>query len=219
MDPLERYWVVGLAIAVEGGLLVVAEGIGRLLGRPPVALLHWEDTGGLLWGLAATVPMVGLFLAIVRWPVGPLRAIQQFTDKVLCPLLAPCTVVDLAGISLLAGLGEEMMFRGVIQGGLQEFLPVGLAVAGASLLFGVLHAVTFTYAVLASLMGAYLGWLWLATGNLAAPALTHGLYDFLVLLYLLRGPGSGERTRGTLPNQSAEKAEPPVESQPTEPRP
>ncbi len=186
----DRPWIVGLAIAVEGGLIVLAELLGRLLGRPPVALFHFADGTGWLWGLAATLPMTVLFLAIVRWPVGPLRAIQRFTEDVLRPVLAPCTVVDLLGISALAGLGEEMLFRGVLQGALQEIVPIWLAVSLAALLFGVLHAVTFTYAVLATLMGAYLGGVWLVADNLVAPVFTHGLYDFLVLLYLMRGPGA-----------------------------
>ena len=41
-------------------------------------------------------------------------------------------------------------------------------------------------------MGVYLGLVWEWTGNLLPPVLMHALYDFLVLLYLLRGPGSAD---------------------------
>src|SRR5262249_54526611 len=64
-----------------------------------------------------------------------------------------------------------------------------LGLAAASVLFGLLHAVTPTYAVLATLMGGYLGGLWMATGNILAPIIVHALYDFVVLYYLLAGPG------------------------------
>ena len=64
------------------------------------------------------------------------------------------------------------------------------------LLFGLMHFVTRTYALLAALMGAYLGLVWYWTGNLLTVVLMHALYDFLVLLYLLRGPGSGEEEPG-----------------------
>jgi hypothetical protein len=46
-----------------------------------------------------------------------------------------------------------------------------------------------TYAILAALIGLYLGLLLIWTGNLLAPAVAHGLYDFIALLYLVRGNG------------------------------
>jgi len=52
------------------------------------------------------------------------------------------------------------------------------------------HFITPTYALLAALTGAYLGLVWSWTGNLLPVVLMHTLYDFLVLLYLLRGPGA-----------------------------
>jgi hypothetical protein len=48
-----------------------------------------------------------------------------------------------------------------------------------------LHAVTVTYAVLATAVGAYLGWLALTTGNLLVPMIAHGLYDFVASVYLI----------------------------------
>jgi uncharacterized protein len=110
-----------------------------------------------------------------------------------------CTWIELASISLLAGVGEELLFRGVFQAAIVEwsgnFLPhspvcaaVGdwLAVIVVAIVFGMMHAVNVAYAILAALMGLYLGWLWMATGNLAVPIVAHALYDFLALGYILR---------------------------------
>jgi membrane protease YdiL (CAAX protease family) len=36
------------------------------------------------------------------------------------------------------------------------------------------------------LMGAFLGWIFIATGNLLPVIICHGLYDFLALAYLTR---------------------------------
>jgi membrane protease YdiL (CAAX protease family) len=93
--------------------------------------------------------------------------------------------MDLLAIATLAGVGEEMLFRGVFQGVLSRWAGVGVGLTLASALFGVLHAITFTYAVLAALAGAFLGALWLWTGNLLTPIIVHTLYDFLLLVYLL----------------------------------
>jgi membrane protease YdiL (CAAX protease family) len=49
-----------------------------------------------------------------------------------------------------------------------------------------LHALTPTYALLAVLAGAYLGGVWLLSGNLLVVIVAHGIYDFVALLYLLR---------------------------------
>jgi membrane protease YdiL (CAAX protease family) len=199
----DRLTVVLLAILVEGGLIVLAWVLGWLLDEPPLAQFRW-DARDALRGVVATVPLLLLFLALLRWPVGPLGRIKQFSEEVLRPVLARCSLLDLFGISGLAGLGEEMLFRGVAQGFFSHWLPPALAVALASVVFGVLHAITFTYAVLAACMGAYLGWLWIATGNLLVPIVTHALYDFVVLVYFLRGPGSGAATGPATPGSGEE---------------
>lgn len=174
-----------LAIAVEGGLILVALLAGWILEQPALSRFAL-DSSGLMWGLGAAVPMLGIFLILVHWPIGPLKSIATFTDEVIRPLLKPCTIVDLFGISCLAGLGEEMLFRGVIQDALAVKMPFVVALTVAACLFGLLHAVTISYAVLATLMGVYLGWIYEQSGNLLAPVLTHAVYDFVALVYLLR---------------------------------
>src|SRR5262245_19627418 len=184
-DP--RTTVILLAVVVEGGLIVLAWLVGWLTGTPPLATFFWSlaDAGV---GVAATLPMLGLFFAALRWPVGPLGKIKKFVDELIRPLLAPCTLLDLAGIAVLAGFGEEMLFRGVCQAALANWTDrPWLALALASILFGAAHAITLTYALFATAMGAWLGWLWLWCDNLLPAILAHALYDFIALVVLLRG--------------------------------
>ena len=211
----QRRTVVLLAILVEGGLLAGASLLGWMIDQPP--LLHFAWTiQGVLWGIAATVPIVGLFFLFQRWPIGPLKRIQNFSEQVIRPLLAPCSLIDLLGISVLAGLGEEMLFRGVLQAAFTGWFNVWVGVTVASLLFGGLHAITFTYAVLAAVMGAYLGCVWLyADYNLLVVIIAHALYDFVVLLWLLRGPGAAAALAAYQAGESSESSsekppEPPV---------
>jgi membrane protease YdiL (CAAX protease family) len=81
-----------------------------------------------------------------------------------------------------------MLFRGVVQGRLARWLGPWQGLAAASLLFGLLHPISLTYVLLAAAFGAYLGWFWMTTDNLLAVIVTHALYDFLALVYLLRRP-------------------------------
>ena len=203
--PSERWAVVLLAVLVEGGLILLAWLLGWLLGQHPLRTFAW-DYQGALWGLAGTLPMLLVFVGMEFWPVGPLGRLKQFGEQVLRPLLAPCTVIDLLGISVLAGLGEEMLFRGVLQGYFVQRAGLWVGLALASVLFGLMHFITFTYAALAALMGVYLGLVWEWTGNLLAPVLMHALYDFLVLLYLLRGPGSALPPDQTAPAPAEDAA-------------
>src|SRR5690349_11239351 len=94
-DRSARNLVVGLAITVEGGLIGLAWLLGWLVESRPLKYFHAFDGQAALWGLAATVPMLIGFFAAVRWPIGPLGGIKDFTDRVIRPLMMSCTLVDL----------------------------------------------------------------------------------------------------------------------------
>jgi uncharacterized protein len=181
------------AAAFEGSLVAVAIVLGWLLGPRPLATFRF-DLYDAAWGVAATLPPLGLFWLCMKLPLRPLRTIARFLDEALVPMFRDCNLTQLVIIAALAGVGEEMLFRGVVQAAVAAEIGgphgVWLGLLIASMLFGLLHSVTPTYAVLAGLIGLYLGGLWLACGNLAAPIVTHGLYDFVGLVYLLKIKGN-----------------------------
>lgn len=107
-------------------------------------------------------------------------------ESLLRPLFGKWSILQLAIISLCAGISEEAFFRGAIQGSLAERVGVITALVLASGLFGAFHLITWTYAIIAALIGAYLGLLWIWTGNLLTPMITHAVYDFVALVYFLR---------------------------------
>jgi hypothetical protein len=123
---------------------------------------------------------------VLRRPGGPLRRLVDFVVGELGPVLARRSVAELALLAGLAGLGEELLFRGLVQSGLARLLPVPLALVSASVLFGLAHFATSTYAVVAGFMGLYLGGLFLLEGSLLAPIVTHALYDFVALLLVVQ---------------------------------
>jgi membrane protease YdiL (CAAX protease family) len=181
----DRGTLVILAVLFEGGLAPLAVFLGWLFDQPALGGFAWRVQDAAL-GVLAALPMLGLFLIGYLWPVGPFRQIRRFFDEEARPILAGCSWPDLALISLAAGVGEEMLFRGVFQGVLGRWLGRGLGCAAASLLFGMLHPITPGYIALATVLGAYLGALWAYNGNLLTVMVTHALYDFVALVILLR---------------------------------
>ncbi|MDC0325509.1 CPBP family intramembrane metalloprotease, partial [bacterium] len=87
---------------------------------------------------------------------------------------------------ITAGIGEEVLFRAVIQGGLQSTLGIPVAIAISAFIFGVCHALTRFYLILATIMGIYLSLVWISTGQLLGPIITHAVYDFIVLVWYFR---------------------------------
>jgi membrane protease YdiL (CAAX protease family) len=177
------------AVAFEGSLAVLAVALGWLLGRNPLDALHWSWTDLGLGVAAALIPLAVLMPCLI-YPFGPLADLVRVIEELLIPLFAQCRVVDLAIISLLAGLGEEMLFRPIVQLSIAQFAggSVGpwAGLVGAAIAFAAAHWITTTYAVIAGLIGLYLGAVWLATGNLLVPITTHAVYDFVVLVYLVK---------------------------------
>ncbi|HTM53580.1 MAG TPA: CPBP family intramembrane glutamic endopeptidase [Pirellulales bacterium] len=174
------------ATLFEGALLGLALVLGYFSGQQPLELIRWSARD-FAYGLLATAPMLLGLLIVTRIHSGPLGRLNAYVREWVVPLFAGCSPWQLAVLSLLAGVSEEALFRGVVQGWLMRVSgsPIpGLVFASA--LFGLAHAITSTYAILAGLIGAYLGWLWLATDNLLVPAVAHAAYDFVALMYLLR---------------------------------
>lgn len=159
--------------------------VGRLIGVHPFS--RFELTiSALLQGVLATVPLLlGLRWSLrTHWP--PLARLVAFVEERLRPLFLDSSISQLVVLAFLAGIAEEALFRGVVQPGLTRWLPTWAGLAGASVLFGLAHFLTLSYAMLASLVGLYLGVLLLLSGNLLVPIVVHALYDLVALIVLIR---------------------------------
>lgn len=185
-DAAERPRILLPAVLFEGGLLGVAIGLGAILATPPFGDAAVTPLALLIGAVATGPPLVGV-IRMSRWRVGPVRRLLDAVRRTVAPLFAGCSVLQLAAIAAAAGLAEEALFRGVIQAALVERIGPVLGLLGASVLFGLAHLVTPLYAVLAGLVGLYLGTLHLLTGTVVVPIVVHALYDLGALLYLTRG--------------------------------
>jgi membrane protease YdiL (CAAX protease family) len=89
-----------------------------------------------------------------------------------------------AGLSVCAGFGEEIAYRGYVLAMLVPLLGPALAVAVSSLVFGVLHTYQGPQGILrTAVMGAVMAGGFLATGSLWPAILAHTLFDVLAGIF------------------------------------
>jgi membrane protease YdiL (CAAX protease family) len=130
-------------------------------------------------------------LLIYRLPWRSVMFIRKYMATLYRDFIRHCSAFQLLLISVLAGIGEELLFRGVLQtlvtrwcGGEMRGIVIGVLVT--ALIFGLVHPISKFYVVICTLIGAYLGWLFVQTNNLTVPVIVHAFYDFCIFLYLPR---------------------------------
>jgi uncharacterized protein len=183
-DP-ERFFKS--ACLFEAALILVAIVLGWFSDINPFALLHYSETG-IIYGILGTIPLFLLFLLLEHLSAESVVTIRRFLLETLGPALHRYHWADLFILAAIAGISEEILFRGVIQPWMESSWGITAGLIGSNIVFGMVHAITPLYTVLATLVGIYLG-LALDVGgdrNLLTPIIIHGLYDFLAFLALMR---------------------------------
>lgn len=144
------------------------------------------DVRDALIGLAATAPLIASlrWFMISQW--NPLVRFRLSQLKFFSEIGFELTPARNAVLAVIAGVSEELLFRGVLQSAAERFLPVVFAIALPAILFGLLHARTVMYAVIAAAVGLYLGLMFWGTQGLTAPIITHTLYDFIAFEWTRR---------------------------------
>jgi membrane protease YdiL (CAAX protease family) len=94
----------------------------------------------------------------------------------------------LAALSIVAGVGEELLFRGAVQGWLAGAVGDPAAIVVASLLFGLVHYISFTYFLVATGLGLLLGCAYAISGSIVLVMIWHAVYDMIALYCLVRFP-------------------------------
>jgi len=187
-DPEKKDNFFKLACYFEASLILVAVVLGWIAGIDPFADLHFSEPA-IVHGILGTAPLFLLFLALYQLPFDTVRQIHQILKDTLGPSMQHYHWTDLFVLAAIAGFSEELLFRGVIQPWMESSWGMLAGLVGSNIIFGLVHAVTPLYALLAGLVGIYLG-LSMDYGesrNLLTPVVIHGLYDFLAFLVILRG--------------------------------
>jgi uncharacterized protein len=175
------------ACLFEAALILVAIVLGWMSGINPFADLHYSESA-ILYGILGTIPLFLLFLLLEQLTSESVVTIRRFLMETLGPALHRHHWADLFVLAAIAGISEEVLFRGVIQPWMESSWGTIAGLIGSNILFGMVHAITPLYFVLATVVGIYLG-LALDIGgdrNLLTPVIIHSLYDFLAFLALMR---------------------------------
>jgi len=179
MRAFGLYKIVGFYLAMTSvslGAIGARSGLRALL--PGASWRAWLVAVAL--GLAAGMAVVVMTRISSHRFVWASRLDQEFRA-----LVGDLSGVETFLIAASSGLGEETLFRGLLQPALGLWL--GAAV------FGLLHVGPnqrfVPWTVMAFLMGLLLGAMCLWTGNLLAAVLTHLTVNYMNLRYLAARPG------------------------------
>jgi membrane protease YdiL (CAAX protease family) len=174
--------------AVFGGTLFLGLGaiiLGFFLGTNLFAQIKLV-INDILIGVIGTLPLALLLYWFSNTTIEPLVRFRQSQIDFFAKMEGLFTPFRIIVLSIGAGVSEELLFRGVIFVWLLKFMPFISAVILTNLIFGLLHMRTLLYAVIAGLVGVYLTVLYVVTGNLLTPIVTHILYDAVALEYTRR---------------------------------
>lgn len=185
----QHYHTIIMSVVVEGGLAVLAFVIGYFIHFSPVRTLKWSITD-VIWGLTATIPMLVLYVFMDRSHAEPFRKIRNLVQFFVDTFLSRCSTLQVILICALAGIGEELFFRGILHDAIAykiggtTGLIIGILIS--AFFFGISHAATFTYCILAFFISLYFSWLLIFFDNILVPITTHAVYDYCVIHYLLQ---------------------------------
>ena len=186
-SPLKLDEFFKSACYFEAALILVAVALGWLADINPFANIVFSETA-LAYGLLGTAPLFVMFLGLEQVQGRSVVTIRKLLLNTLGPGLHRYHWTDLFMLAAIAGVSEELLFRGVLQPWIESSWGITAGLIGSNIVFGLVHAVTPLYALLAALVGIYLG-LSLDYGgerNLLTPIIIHGFYDFLAFVALMR---------------------------------
>ncbi len=197
-----------MAVVVEGGLAIIAVVFAWIFHVPlgeRLPAFGMPLVLAIARGLLATLPMLVIFWLMVNsnWPM--LRQLRGQVEWLIREMFPNGSIPQFAMVAILAGVGEELLFRGAMQMKIGDWTTPVVGLVITSLLFGLAHALSKLYFLFAVAVGGFLGWLALQYHDLAAPIVAHAVYDFIALTYLSRRVSVGVENP------------PPIDDKPTSP--
>ena len=196
LDPTDSTGFLNFTGLFTGSMAFIAVILGAIFSVDVMENLHWTRSA-VLWGVVATLPMFLLLTitANVHWE--PFERINEMMLDTLGVHLAKAQWWELLLIAGLAGVCEELLFRGFLQVWLEGYVGITAAILISGLAFGYAHYVSKLYLIITTAIGIYFSWLFDATGqrNLVVPIVAHGVYDFIAFYVVIYEYRQREKSR------------------------
>lgn len=186
LSPPSVWVFAATSILQYVGFMAVVEGYRRYTDTDGLVRLEMPSVRDLGW---TVLGIIGLFvsvalLSVVITALGVEQAqntivTQGREDPTLFLVMVPVAL-------LFIGPGEELVFRGVVQGLLRRAYGTAPAILLASVLFGIAHYAALagsgklTYIVVTILLGLILGVVYERTENILVPSVVHGVYNAIL---------------------------------------
>lgn len=161
-----------------GSLLIYITGISW-------QIVTFSITKTLVYGIL--LGTVSFILAILFSRTSAAKSLQEACRQIR-PLFQDMSVLQIILLAIAAGISEEILFRGFLQQWFTAFMSIQNAIFIAAIIFGLLHFMTLSYFLLATLLGGALGITYYLTGSLLLIITWHAFYDILAIFTLSRYP-------------------------------
>jgi membrane protease YdiL (CAAX protease family) len=157
-----------------------------------VAAAPWQWFGKYGWLaipvgaiLGSLIYLLGFLFSCSRWT--KTNSMQELLIS-LHQLFREFTWPQIIVVSLLAGVGEELLIRGVLQSFLVSNLGAIWGILSASLIFGLLHFMTKTYVLLTFALGLLFGIAFHYTDSIVLVMVGHTVYDIIAFTLIVKFP-------------------------------
>lgn len=178
-----------LALITDGALLIALFALGRWLLRLRVSDLGFRPPSVGSLGFAAAAAG-GLWLLSILVNALQIRAFGPNPQSLIVTVGAHSGVaallMDLTTGAVIAPFAEEILYRGLIFGGLAQRMPIAAAGTISALLFALSHGLGVIAPIF--VLGLGLAYVYARTGTIWAPMITHAIVNAISLLLLFVAP-------------------------------
>jgi membrane protease YdiL (CAAX protease family) len=177
-EQYPRYKIIFIAFLMEGLALLLAFLLAGYFNIDLFPLTQNAFRDLLIGSLGAILPFAIFLFSLSKKAekVPLLGSLRRIVITDIKSVFSDTRLLDLIMISAIAGIAEEVLFRGIIQ------TKFGIVIA--SIVFGLVHLVSPAYVIVTMIMGFYIGAFYYISGSLLIPIQMHFIYDLAALVYL-----------------------------------
>lgn len=143
------------------------------------------------WSLPIGIGAGALLYILVFWVtnafwmrIASMRFLMERLHSIFREFSWPSIII----VSIMAGVGEELLVRGVLQNVLVNYLGPTSGIVLASLVFGFMHYLSKTYVLVTFALGLAFGLAYHLSDSLVLVMTAHAIYDVFAFAVIVKYP-------------------------------